>query len=224
MWLFSFPFRGRCGYHFNPVLLFHFRFVSLRNITWHLLTCFRFASRFVSRILLCWVVYIPRQSNSSLTCLRHVCLSLKWAAKVTLVRKEEALYLRFLTQELKIRKFGISCCDWGLTWDFETHWTHVRNQEKMMGQIKRKWWDREGHWGRRLGYVDSSKVIFSLRRKWKCVSRNVRTEVQLRIVDVEILFSIILKLAFIDKLYLHAIRHCFAFTKNIRSRSALMRL
>ena len=39
-----------CGYHFNPVLLFHFRFVSLRNITWHLLTCFRFASRFVSKI------------------------------------------------------------------------------------------------------------------------------------------------------------------------------
>ena len=36
-----------------------------------------FASGFVSRILLCWVVYIPRQSNSSLTCLRHVCLSLK---------------------------------------------------------------------------------------------------------------------------------------------------
>ena len=46
---------------------------------------------------------------------------------------------------------------------------------------------------------------------------------QLRIVDVEIPFSIILKLAFIDKLYLHAIRHYFAFTKNIRSRSALMR-
>ena len=42
-----------------------------------------FASGFVSRILLCWVVYIPRQSNSSLTCLRHVCLSLKWATKVT---------------------------------------------------------------------------------------------------------------------------------------------
>ena len=27
-----------------------------------------------------------------------------------LVRKEEALYLRFFTQELKIRKFWISCC------------------------------------------------------------------------------------------------------------------
>ena len=39
--------------------------------------------------------------------------------------------------------------------------------------------------------------------------------VQLRIVDVEIPFSIILKFAFIDKLYLHAIRHYFAFTKNI---------
>ena len=46
---------------------------------------------------------------------------------------------------------------------------------------------------------------------------------QLRIVDVEIPFSVILKLAFIDKLYLHVIRHYFAFTKNIRSRSALMR-
>ena len=29
-----------------------------------------------------------------------------------LVRKEEALYLRFLTQGLKIRKFWISCCDY----------------------------------------------------------------------------------------------------------------
>ena len=29
-----------------------------------------------------------------------------------LVRKEEALYLRFFTQELKIRKFWISCCDY----------------------------------------------------------------------------------------------------------------
>ena len=46
---------------------------------------------------------------------------------------------------------------------------------------------------------------------------------QLRIVNVEIPFSIILKLAFINKLYLHAICHYFAFTKNIRSRSALMR-
>ena len=45
-----------------------------------------------------------------------------------------------------------------------------------LGRVKRKWWDREGHWGRRLGYVDSSKVIFSLRRKRKCVSRDVRTE------------------------------------------------
>ena len=27
-----------------------------------------------------------------------------------LVRKEEALYLRFFTQELKMRKFAISCC------------------------------------------------------------------------------------------------------------------
>ena len=27
-----------------------------------------------------------------------------------LVRKEDALYLRFFTQELKIRKFVISCC------------------------------------------------------------------------------------------------------------------
>ena len=27
-------------------------------------------------------------------------------------RKEEALYLRFFTQELKIRKFWISCCDY----------------------------------------------------------------------------------------------------------------
>ena len=31
-----------------------------------------------------------------------------------LVRKEEALYLRFFTQELKIRKFWISCCEWHL--------------------------------------------------------------------------------------------------------------
>ena len=28
-----------------------------------------------------------------------------------LVRKEEALYLRFFTQELKSRKFWISCCE-----------------------------------------------------------------------------------------------------------------
>ena len=30
-----------------------------------------------------------------------------------LVRKEEALYLRFFTHELKIRKLWISCCVWG---------------------------------------------------------------------------------------------------------------
>ena len=89
-------------------------------------------------------------------------------------------------------------------------------QEKIRGQ-------RGTLRGRWLGYVDSSKVIFSLRRKRKYVSRDVRTEFQLRILDVEIPFSFILILTLIDKLYLHAIRHYFAFTKNIRSRLALMR-
>ena len=31
-----------------------------------------------------------------------------------LVRTKEALYLRFFTQQLKIRKFWISCCEWHL--------------------------------------------------------------------------------------------------------------
>ena len=40
--------------------------------------------------------------------------------------------------------------------------------------IKRKWGDREGHSGRWLGYVDSTKVIFSFRRKRKSISPDVR--------------------------------------------------
>ena len=39
---------------------------------------------------------------------------------------------------------------------------------------KRKWGDREGHSGRWLGYVDSTKVIFSFRRKRKSISPDVR--------------------------------------------------
>ena len=88
----------------------------------------------------------------------------------------------------------------------------IWGQEKMMGQ--------RGTLRASAGICRFCKVIFSLRRKRKCVSRDVRKECNL---DVEIPFSIILKLAFIDKLYVHAIRHYFAFTKNILSRSALMR-
>ena len=36
-----------------------------------------------------------------------------------LVRKEEALYLRFFTQELKMRKFAISCCGWNTSKDMK---------------------------------------------------------------------------------------------------------
>ena len=42
---------------------------------------------------------------------------------------------------------------------------------------------------------------------------DVRTEFQLRILNVEIPFFFILILTFIDKLYLQAIRHYFASTK-----------
>ena len=36
-----------------------------------------------------------------------------------LVRKEEVLYLRFFTQELKMRKFAISCCGWNTSKDMK---------------------------------------------------------------------------------------------------------
>ena len=39
---------------------------------------------------------------------------------------------------------------------------------------KRKWGDREGHSGRWLGYVDSTKVICGFRRKRKSISPDVR--------------------------------------------------
>ena len=38
---------------------------------------------------------------------------------------------------------------------------------------KREWGDSEGHWRRWLGCVDSTKVIFSFRRKWKSISPDV---------------------------------------------------
>ena len=60
-----------------------------------------------------------------------------------LVRKEEALYLRFFTHELKIRKFWISCCGGQ---KFQTHLTalttrtlylQVNFQKKNISKIKR---------------------------------------------------------------------------------------
>ena len=42
--------------------------------------------------------------------LRFLCIY-RSLRNAELVRKEEALYLRFFTQELKMRKFTISCCE-----------------------------------------------------------------------------------------------------------------
>ena len=42
--------------------------------------------------------------------LRFLCIY-ESSRNAELVRKEEALYLRIFTQELKMRKFAISCCE-----------------------------------------------------------------------------------------------------------------
>ena len=55
------------------------------------------------------ILILYEQLISSTQSLRFLC-NYASLGNVELVPKEEALYLRFFTQELKMRKFAISCC------------------------------------------------------------------------------------------------------------------
>ena len=59
-----------------------------------------------------------------------------------LVRKEEALYLRFFTQELEMRKFAISCCD------IYRHWFYYPHTQTIM-----RVWMRLTDWRQRANNI-----------------------------------------------------------------------
>ena len=74
---------------------------------------------------------------------------------------------------------GINCMT-----EVNNYFSNVNNTKKTITQdihwypalpdTKRKGGEREGHWGRGLGYVDSTKVICSFRRKRNSISLDVR--------------------------------------------------
>ena len=112
MWLFSFPFRGRCGYH--SFVSGFARDVMSRGL--------RFGLVFSREFVVLGRFLFPVRKNNSLTCLRHVCTlkePLRWQLKNCFTRiwfawlvEVPALFSsgrKVLYCSLPLDQFGTSC-------------------------------------------------------------------------------------------------------------------